>query len=485
MRQLKTQPPKHAGDIQQHRDAATTAGTAGIAAGYHGAEVMDRQGIADTTETLGNLGMDEVVGQYLNNTQQSLAGFMAEQEFVRSFNLNAAKLGMAPSEVSATRLGSHEPNSPDILTSWGETYQPKFYSTAEGSAEALTEIVAGEHGLLNRYADQQLLAPADQLAQVREITQGKIDAALADGDMERAELLSDSLSRLTDRISHPGGASSEVFSYEEMQRRAEVVQAGGDIDLGNGSDAFDSGALLGEQALLAAGLSAAIGGGTILLSATQDLLNGKITSTEISARVQEWWRCTGSTTVVETGGRSIIAGSLASLEAVDPFGALVVTTFAWDVARLGIRASRGELRDGELEQTLKQLALNKLPIVGASAAVVSIAGASVGLPLVVIGQLLVRNLIREHKVQQACIGLLNNIQDELEKSARAVVGTATLIERTGALAEARLAATVRTADSTEDTAWLAGSAADTARELEGTFDSVLAKLEAIRRSRSQ
>ncbi len=484
MSQLNARDPEIADDTRQNRDAAALAQTAGIAASYHGAEICDRQGIIDTTEVSGNLGMAEVASQYLNNTPQSLAGFIAEQEFVRSFNLNAAKLGVSPAEASAGRLGSHELNSPDILTSWGETYQPKFYSTAEGSAGALTEIVADEHGLVNRYAGQMLLAPADQLEQVRDITQAKIDAALAAGETERAELLSDSLSRLTDHISHPSGASSDAFGYQEMQVRAEVAQAGGDIDLGNGFDVFDSSALLGEQMLLAAGLSAAVGGGAIVLSATQDLLSGKITSTELSTRLQEWWQSAGSSTAVEAGARSAAAGGLASLEGIDPLGAMLLVTTVSDITSLGVRASRGELRDGELGRKLKHLA-GKWSIVTATGTVVAKLGMVVGGPLSVIGHFLVRDLIRDHKVQQVCREALNNIQDEMEKTTRSFVGSAIQNERAGALAEARLAASIRTADSAEDAASLVASSVSTARKLEGAFDSVLAELEAIRRGKSQ
>ena len=295
----------------------------GVASAY----AADRQGWIDTAESGGNDVANALADQYHNNNTGSPGGFLAEADFVRSFNIRAAEAGYS-GDTFITRLGSHELNSADIQAPWGEPFQPKFYSTSAGSARAVSEIVEVDGELVNRYAGQTLLVPADQLEDVRGIMEGR-----AAEDTQTAALLQDSLPRLNDRITHPDGAfQSDAFSYAETYQRAESAQADLSIDIGDGFNAVDSGVLFGEQALLAGGLSAGVGFASVVVSAADDPWTGRITAVEFAGRTQQWFREQGKDQMLQGAGRSVLSATLASADELDPTGAVVLATVIWELA---------------------------------------------------------------------------------------------------------------------------------------------------------
>lgn len=460
---------------------ASIADTAVLGTSFVGAAAADRQSWIDAAEKLGNDAAAATAEQYANNTTGSLGGFLGEEYFVRTYNIHAAEAGYS-ADAFLTRLGSHELNSPDILSPWGEVFQPKFYQTANGSAGAVSEIVEVNGELVNRYADQTLLVPVDQFADVQRIITDRVAEAVSAGDMVTADLLQDSLSRLRDRISSPDGTvHSDAFSYADLQDRAIAAQAGQSIDIGNGFDFLDSGTVFGEHALYAAGISLGVDAASLLVSATGDLFAGRITRAEFGTRANHWWAGRGRPLAVQAAGRSAVAGTLASLEFVDPTGATLLATVIWDGVRIALATHKGELDDVQVGQQLRRIVTHKAPTILATSAAASAIGAGPAIAAMVAGHLLVSEVFRSGKAKDAFIQSLGSFLTESERTASAMARHVDTQLETLALAGDAAVAINRTEALTSRAVQDTENIADTSTQMEQTFGGLMKKLSVRRR----
>ena len=470
------------GEAGQARHGTAVPEAAILGGGVAAAYAADRQSWIDTAESVGNNAARTLADQYLNNSTGSLGGFLAEANFVRSFNIRAAEAGHS-SDAFLTRLGSHELNSADIQTPWGELFQPKFYATPAGSARAVSEVIEVDGELVNRYAGQTLLVPADQLDDVRRIMEGRAAEATAAGDTQTAALLQDSLSRLTDRIVSPDGSvQSDAFSYAETHQSAEGVQAGLPIDMGNGFNAVDSGVLLGETALLAGGLSAGVGLASVVVSAADDLWSGRMTAAEFAGRTQQWFREQGKDQAIQGAGRSVLSATLASSEELDPTGAVVLATLIWDLTRIGKGISSGQLSTSQAIEQTTGLVKKKLPTVLATSLAIAQLGTAPGLAVAVVGQLLIREVIRNDKVKSACLQSLYAMQEEMERAGRAMAEQADIQHRSLALAYQGVDAARNTSEMTASAVTASGKLAETAQATQQSYRNLSERLAAIRKN---
>jgi len=449
----------------------------GVAAAY----AADRQGWIDTAESVGNDATRLLADQYHNNSTGSLGGLLAEADFVRSFNIRAAEAGYS-GDAFLTRLGSHDLNSADIQAPWGELFQPKFYSTPAGSARAISEIVEVDGELVNRYAGQTLLVPTDQLDDVRGIMETHASEAIAAGDVQTAALLQDSLSRLSDRITSPDGSvQSDAFSYAETHRSAESTQADLSIDMGDGFNAVDSGVLLGENALLAGGLSAGVGLASVVVSAVDDLWSGRLTATEFAGRTQQWFRDQGKGQMMQGAGRSVLSATLASTEELDPTGAVVLATLIWDLAGISKGISTGQISTLQAVEQVTGLIKKKIPTVLVTSLAVAQLGIGPGIAVAVVGELLIREVIRNDKVKIACLQSLSAMQEEMERAGRAMAEQADIQDRSLVLASQGAAAARNTSAMTASAVRASGKLAETAQASQQSYRNLSERLAALRK----
>ena len=163
--------------------------------------------------------INKVGKQYRNNTPATRAGYVAEPDSVATFNVEGAFKG---SKISAERLASNKPMSPDIAVRDGSGKAVKEVSSkVYKNAEATTKAQRG-------YGKQDRLAPKDQVDEIKAFAKRKVASERAKGTPERQQVAKEYLEvadRTTDHIEH-GGIKSKPRTRKETQKLAEKARDG-------------------------------------------------------------------------------------------------------------------------------------------------------------------------------------------------------------------------------------------------------------------
>lgn len=179
----------------------------------------------DQAAKAANQAFADVAAQVNNSGVDQAAGRLAEAWHAGSFNVNAAAAGNGEWVEVTNRT---DWGSPDLIASWGESFNPKYYASGSESFRAAGEISDIGAGLINKYDGQTLLMPEGQLGDAWLAAERASERAFAHDDATRGALLEDSQARLADHIVSPHGVQSDPLSKFEARELAEQARQGGD-----------------------------------------------------------------------------------------------------------------------------------------------------------------------------------------------------------------------------------------------------------------
>lgn len=379
-----------------------------ISSAVYTAQSADALGRLDVAEAFANEEMGKVAESYANNTEASLAGFVAEAHHAATYTINSAIAGTG--EV-AHRIGSTENASADIATSNGELYNPKYYSSADGSADAFSAPLNDGGEIVNKYDDQIGLMPSDQLNAVKEHINNKIASAIDSGSLAEANRL-ESLA-ISDRITDSHGISSDPLTNAQAHDLANSIKAGEIPTYGNGFNVFDTSANIATHAAEAAAITLAIDAAPIF----KDIFSGKLGKDEAVNALQAYWNGQGKSLTVKSGSRAVAAGGLATTSMLDPTGAALIVSVASSLYENNKLLEKGLITKADfIKRTASSGALTAITGVAATAM------GPVALLIPAATQVAVTNLENQRAVLRSFSGTLSSIQE----AAFAEIGSASM-----------------------------------------------------------
>lgn len=384
------------------------AEAATISGAIYTAQSADALANLDAAENMANAGMAQVAESYANNTVGSLAGFAAEAHHAATYDINSA---IAGSGEMAHRLGSTALASADIVTSDGGLYNPKFYSSADGSIGAFSTPIDKHGDIFNKYDGQVGLMPSDQLHDANQILQEKISSALHSGNLSEAHRL-ESL-QISDHITDSHGIASDPLSLAQSHELASSIKAGEIPTYGDGFNAFDTSANIGIHAAEAAAITLAIDAAPIF----KNIITGKLGKDEAINALQEYCNGRGKDLIMKSGFRAVTAGGLAATTMLDPTGAALIVSVASSLYENNTLLEAGLITK---EEFIKRTASN-----GALTAITGIAATTFGpiaLLIPIATQVAVTNLENQRAVLRSFSGALSSTQE----AAFAAAGSASI-----------------------------------------------------------
>ena len=152
---------------------------------------------------------------------------------------------------------------------------------------------------------------------------------------------------------------------------------------------------LGSESMEAAGLSLAVNLLPELASGTAAALRGEMTIAEVANSIGTKLRTNGLKVGGDAFAKSGLSGVLASTDAFDPTGAVLVVTLAVDIAKYAFALNKGEINSDEFAKLAKETIVNK----GSSILLTSAAIGLVG-PAGLITPLIVASLIKNAKIRE-------------------------------------------------------------------------------------
>ena len=161
--------------------------------------------------------VNELVALKSNQSNEVLAGFVAEHWNAGTFNVNAVAAGSGHRTFT---LGSTEYGSVDIGTNFGSSYSSKVYGTAEKSVVA--QSIFDRDLQAPKYVGQERLIPSDQLIEGRKIATTRANKNL----LTRPEVskgYEDTSAHLTDRVTD-GEVESNPLTKDEYLRKAKQIK---------------------------------------------------------------------------------------------------------------------------------------------------------------------------------------------------------------------------------------------------------------------
>ena len=205
---------------------AATRGLNGVRAAQHGAARVQ-----------------EVADQWRNISSERLAGRIAEELHVATFNMDAADKGINHLKA-VTGAGSGAPTAAaDIAIMNGsqvvDTAQVKFHATPAGTTFHVSDV---------KYNGMQKVVPSDQVAQVREL------AAKRGVDGLGQRNYPDVANKAADRLRSNGVESSPLSRSEALDAAKNAPRVASDLVANRVVSAVKSGAVMG--ALVGGGASA-------------------------------------------------------------------------------------------------------------------------------------------------------------------------------------------------------------------------------------
>ncbi len=396
----------------QQRDISSDAGA--YAAGLQGEQ--SRESGAAFVE---GAPIYERADAVIANNQNGGAGFFAEAHHTASLNIDANHKDLS---ISADRLGSTAFGSPDIVLSNGETFNPKFYDTASGSYGAGAELVDNGSGLSAKYADQTILVPADQLADVQQLHANAIQQAYEQGDVAKAHAL-ESL-RYDDHI-HSGGVESQPLTYEGAQSGADGIRHGNLPDYVGG----DTGLLgtAGESAMLAASIALAATLGPQLVGDAAKVFRGQLTADEAIARLQRSFGDAHTRTALGwSSARGAGAAALTFLDTADPTGAALLANLVIDTIQLSARLKSGSLAPGEFGDAMLAKVKDRAAYTALTAGAFWLAG-----PIGLLVPIIVRRMVTDAALQREAINAWNGVSEAMRAEFESRIKGAALLDKIG------------------------------------------------------
>ncbi|WP_367068586.1 hypothetical protein [Oryzisolibacter sp. LB2S] len=397
---------------KQHRsDASTEAGT--YAAGLEG-----QQAYNDRVAYGAGAPIYDDAHNVIANNASGGAGYFAEAHHTASLNIDAKYQGL---DFSAERLGSTAFGSPDIVVA-GVQFNPKFYQTAQDSYNAGAQLINDGGTITAKYADQIIVVPSDQLAQVQQLHSQAIAEAYASNDVQSAHAL-ESI-QYADRIDY-GGAQSLPLSYADAQEGAEGIRDG----VLPGYVGEDSTLLgnVGEGALLAVAVALATSIGPQLMSDVAETLRGRIKPAELTERLKE--NLTTAQIRTEAGwalSRGGAAAALSALDAIDPFGAALLANLLMDAVKLSQSVRNGEIEPGKFGGEFLEQAKSRMGYTTLTAGAYWVAG-PLGLLVPIIVKRMVGDVESQRKILNAWKQTRTAFRADFESRIRGVA----LVEQIG------------------------------------------------------
>jgi hypothetical protein len=153
-------------------------------------------------------------GTKYNYSNESSAGFIAEEWCAGTYNINAKANG-ADSYAVVPR--SNQNGSADVVLSTGESASLKYYADANGSVKAQVHP---------KYGDQTRIIPADQIDDGLDYLNRMYDKAVSVGKTDIAENIDVARNNLNSNIKSSDGTQSTPLTKTEAERIAKDAKTG-------------------------------------------------------------------------------------------------------------------------------------------------------------------------------------------------------------------------------------------------------------------